>query len=465
MDLSKNKPDFHQLLKRTVEKYRMLETEDSVVVAVSGGPDSVALLSGLLGLADEYRLKLRIFHLNHQLRPNAERDAEFVRQLGLRHQVPVTIESVDVGGFCRRHNYSIQEGARIVRYKLLDKITQETGARKIATGHHANDVVETFLMRLLKGAPLSGLTGIPPIRNGKIIRPLIEQKRGDIEAYLHTNGIEYIIDETNLTDKYRRNRVRHHLMPALEAQEPDYLENILHTCEILREEEAYLAGAASKIYKKMAFHYGNEVAFNAENLKKIAPALGYRLLGLAVRELNTGRREITSRRLKDLWKALNRHFKRCDLSDKIGVCLDRGQVVIFSRDLEPLKQTELVIDEIVKVAPDIKLALRLGGPSDFSRESDCFTAFADAEKISWPLNVKSFQPGDRFIPLGMKGKKKLHDFFIDEKVPRRVRRRVPIVADRQRIIWVGGYRLDERVKVTETTTKIAIIKMIVGNSH
>jgi len=464
MELNKNKADFHQQFKKTVDKYKMLSNGDKVLAAVSGGPDSVALLIGLLGCVDEYNLKLYIFHLNHQLRTGGRRDAEFVSRMGLNYKVPVTIESVDVGDFCRRNRYSIQEGARVVRYELLDETARKIGARKIATGHNADDVVETFLMRLLRGSGLQGLTGIPPIRDGKIIRPLIETSRVDIEEYLSLNNIEYVIDETNLSDKYWRNRVRHHLVPALERQNPDYVADISRTCEALREEESYLSGAASKIYNQLASRYSNEIAFNTEDLRKIEPAIGYRLLWLAVRDLDIGGRGVALRSLRELWKRLQGDFTSCDLSARIGVCLERGQVVIFLRDLEPLKETELVIDESVEVAPDIRIALRLGGRGDFSSAENRFTAFADADKLSWPLKVRNFQPGDRFIPLGMKGKKKLHDFFIDGKVPRRLRRRVPIVADGQGIIWVGGYRLDERVKVTKKTTKIAIIKMVMGES-
>lgn len=437
----------------------MLKKGDSVLVAVSGGPDSVALLMCLRHLAAEYRLRLHVFHLNHRLRGTAISDEEFVRCLADRLRIPATIISVDVGKYCRQQKYSLQAGAREIRYRLLDETAENMGAEKIATGHNADDVVETFFMRLLKGSGLPGLTGIPPVRQGRIIRPLIETRRSEIIDFLTKEGIEYIIDETNFSEKYLRNRVRNRVIPVLTVVNPNLTDAVLHTTELLRAEESYLEFQAVKEFERLAVCRQGEIYFDAVGLKLIDAAVGYRIIRLAIKRLDDSA-HIDSRQLKTVWDLIvSGNLRRRDLASRISVCQEGERVVLFLH-AEPLKSVELQAGERMMILPDLFLEVKVENRNRAPVIGSSSTAYTDFNKILWPLWARSYEPGDRFVPLGMKDKKKVHDYFIDEKVPKRLRRRIPLVVDQKQIVWIAGHRLDDRVKVTDETTKVAIIKLI-----
>lgn len=449
-------------VRATVEKYRMLKRGDNVLAAVSGGPDSVALLFSLMNLAQDYNIKLHIFHLNHQLRPDADGDAEFVRNLGSALNIPTTVLSADVLAHCRRHKLSIQEGAREVRYRLLEETAGRISASKIATGHNANDAAETFIMRLLQGSGLTGLTGIPPVRDGRIIRPLIETGRDEIIIFLKDNNLEFIEDESNFKDKYYRNKLRLRLMPVLDDLSFNFQKTVLKTCDLLREEDIYLEAAAAEKFSNIAHLHEEDIYLSRLPLIKLGPVIGRRVIRIALRKRGMSPRRINSFHLQTIWESVAADTLSCsDLPDGISVCHENGQVVIFSRDIAPIEILKLTDGDKLPITSDLCLGLTVSDHRGGSIiVSDCNVAQADADRISWPLAVRSFKPGDRFIPFGMSGSKKVHDFFIDEKVPRRLRQRIPIVADQEKIIWIAGYRLDDRVKITEKTTKLAVIKMM-----
>ncbi|MCK4778170.1 MAG: tRNA lysidine(34) synthetase TilS, partial [Actinomycetia bacterium] len=227
---------FEQKALKTIKKYRMLKKNDKVLVAVSGGPDSVALLNILLTLKTKYNLSLHVFHLDHMIRKEKSRkDAIFVKKLTDRLKLPRTILSFNVPVFSKELGYSLEEAGRKVRYKLYEKVSAQIKADKIALGHQADDQIETFLMRMIRGTGLEGLSGIPPRRGEKIIRPLIETSRDEIESYCFQKNIKFRTDETNLEGSNLRSKIRYYLLPYLLAYNRQFRKNILNLINIVRE--------------------------------------------------------------------------------------------------------------------------------------------------------------------------------------------------------------------------------------
>lgn len=430
-----------------------------MVVAVSGGPDSTALLQALFWLRQDYQLELSVFHLNHQLRPEAAAEAEFVAgragQLGL----PVAVVQADVRGYCRERRLSLQEGAREVRYQKLAAVREDIGADKAALGHTADDVAETMVMRLIKGTGLAGLAAIPPTRDGWIIRPLIETSRATIEAFLAEQGIAYVIDPSNRDERYFRNRVRLRVMPLLKQLNPDFIGSAGHTARILREENELVEAVAARHYTELVRVAEDEIQFPLEQLRALAPALRRRVLRLAVAAVKGDLRQID-------FDHLERASAACEsvaatelhLPGKVRVLTDGRHLVVCPKEVEGLGPAELASGETREIDRlTISVTIKERGRADVAGDRE--TVYLDAEKIHWPLTVRSVQPGDAFQPLGMVGHKKLQDFFVDAKIPKRRRPSIPVILDQEQIVAVGTLRIDERAKVAPSTRKVAVIKI------
>jgi tRNA(Ile)-lysidine synthase len=222
----------------TIRKYQMIQPEDKIILAVSGGPDSTALLYLMYDLMDELKCSLHIIHLNHNLRgEESGADEEFVREHAKKLNLPITVESINVKDVITSKE-SIESGARRIRYKFYERVMSEIGANKVAQGHTADDQTETVMMRFLRGSGTRGLSGIPPIRDSIYIRPLIETTRGEVEEYLQSLNINPRLDSSNLSTEYERNKIRHELIPIIERNYSPNIKRILQqTADILRVEE------------------------------------------------------------------------------------------------------------------------------------------------------------------------------------------------------------------------------------
>ena len=240
-------------VRQAIKKYKMLSPGDRVVVGISGGPDSLALLSTLRSLSKEFNLSLSLAHLNHMFRgKEAEADARFVQKVSRAWKLPLKSESFDVPAFARKEKLSPEEAARQIRYKFLSQVSLEFKASRVALGHTEDDQLETLLMRLIRGTGHEGLKGIPPVRilnakpRVKVIRPLIETSRAEIESYLDKHKLKARSDSSNLQPIYLRNKIRLELLPLLRQYNPRIKEVLLSTMRILREEEEYLQENARK---------------------------------------------------------------------------------------------------------------------------------------------------------------------------------------------------------------------------
>lgn len=452
-------------VKETIKKYRMLDCGDRVVVAVSGGPDSVCLLSVLHALAKDLDLTLHVAHLDHQFRgAESAAEARFVEGLAKDLGIDATGESRDVPSYCAERGLSTQAGAREVRYKFLQQVAKATGAQRIALGHTANDQAETLLMRLVRGAGISGLSAIPPVREN-IIRPLIGITRNEVLAYLQEQGIDFRTDPSNRIPVYFRNRVRLELLPVLEGFNPRITEALAAQAHLLRDEneaiEAMLPGILQNILRRQE----ETVRINREEFNRLLPALRRRVLRKAI-ELLAGNDAIDHSwiRTEEALGFMAEAQSGRSMEVPGGLLLEReyDSLVFRAGEQEPVFCIPLSIPGET-VVPAARLAIEtvlLENPPDPDEDGGNYLwqAVFDYDKMSLPLYLRNRRTGDRFSPAGMGGRsKKLQDYFVDEKLPRMRRNAAPLLATEHDVVWIVGMRTDGRFLPGPGTSKVLVV--------
>jgi tRNA(Ile)-lysidine synthase len=416
-----------------------------------------------VALAPTWSLRLVVAHLNHQLRGStADEEAAFVNEMASGFGIPCEVASRDVAEYGTRHRLSVQEAARTVRYAFYDEVAAKYSADKIALGHHADDNAESILIHLLRGTGPLGLVGIPPVRDGRIIRPLIDLTRKEILGYLERQGLEYVRDASNLDTDYLRNRIRHHLLPLLRKQyNPSTLDALNRLGSILEAEEDYWDLTVRQVFQELGKQTPQGTSLPVSRLAELHPALLRRVIRQAVLLVKGDLKRLGHVHVQAVIQLITGRTPsgRLNLPDGITVSRDREAVYFSSDPPQEIAQFEHDIPGVQTTPiPEIGIALQLQA-CDSSEVSDprsypLTTALFDMEAITFPLTVRSFKEGDRFNPLGMIGSQKVKDFFINQKVPRLERLRCPILLSGGHIIWVGGYRIDDSVKITEKTRKI-----------
>jgi tRNA(Ile)-lysidine synthase len=449
-------------VKGTIERYQMIEPHDHIGVAVSGGADSIVLLDILAGLRDELHISLTILHLNHGIRgKEAARDQQFVGALSREYTLPCFDKVADVPAYKRERSLSPQEAAREVRYLFFEEAIQAHALDKVAMGQTADDQAETVLMRFITGGGTRGLKGIPPLR-GPYIRPLIEVWREELLEYAQHKGLSFVQDSSNMKKAYLRNRIRHELLPALREYNPNIKERFLQLSQVLAEDESYLEALTDEVVKRIVTGV-EEASIPIAQLLAFPQALQARILQHAYTQLTSGgvleyfhvknilqmiRGERGSKRLalpKDLWAA--------QVYDTLvlrkGAEIPEGITEAIELEIPGRTRLDGFGVEIEAVVTDERIAPR----------PDPQEAYLDYHQLTIPLRVRSVSPGDSFTPLGMDGRKKLKNFFIDLKIPRSERSTIPLVISGGDICWVAGWRIDERFKVGDKTKKTLKLTM------
>lgn len=457
------------LIKRvrgTIEKYGMLGDGDRVLVAVSGGPDSVFLLYSLGELTPRYNLSLHVAHLDHRLRgEESKEDAKWVAALADRMGIPSTVESFDLPSYLEAMGVSTEEGGRRVRYEFLERIGSEIGADRIALGHTANDQAETLLLRLIRGAGTLGLSSIPPKR-GKVSRPLIEIAKEEILEWLNSRNTAYRIDSTNLTLSCRRNVIRRVILPELARLNPGVVGTLRRTAEILREEEDFLASEVKKVLLKVVRRRkGQKIVLDLDGLLDYNISLRRRILREVVQNLKGDLLRISFKDVDALLQLcqFGRTGSRVDLPSLVA---EKGYGELILREGEPEEaehfEKKVQIPGITTVDSTLQIGCEVISSSDLSEGLDFENrAYFDLALLTPPLMVRSRRRGDRFIPFGMEGSSKsLKDLFIEEKIPRRLRPRVPVLADGQGILWIIGHRRSDRAKVGPSTGEVLVVERL-----
>lgn len=471
-------------VRRASAEHRMFLPGQTVVVAVSGGPDSVALAHLLLRLAPELSLRLHAAHLDHCLRgEESAADARFVGELMASWRIPLTAGAVDVPAHLARAGGSAEEVARRLRYEFLDRVAAEVGAERIALGHQADDLVETILMNLLQGAGPRGLAGIPPVRGERYVRPLLSLTRAEIIAYLAAQEVPYRLDPSNAAPDFFRNRIRNELIPYLErVYAPNLRALLVRTGNLLREEDEYLEGLAGTLRQDLATpaEQGGWV-IPAAALSAAPSALARRVVrqlwtDLAEPEGEAARPSRLSYERVEAVLALAREGrtgKRLELPGGVRV-RQRYTELVWQRkgkvgEAGGFPPTELIVPGETFVQGrglTITAEERSSGPGESARllaeaaASGGLMAVFDLDRLDPPLELRGRRPGDRFRPLGAPGRKKLKDHLIDRKVPREERDRLILLADRggERPVWVVGDRPANEVRVTPGTNRLLVLR-------
>ena len=452
-------------VERTIAGHGMMRRGDGVVAGLSGGPDSVCLLHVLHRLGALLGIRLVAAHFDHGLRPaEDENETRFVTGLARSLNIPV-----DGGKWASSQipgKGSMEERARDARYRFLEAARRKFACRRIALGHTLDDQAETVLIRLLRGSGPAGLSGIPPRRKGGIIRPLIDIRRSDIESYLARNGLSYVTDSSNADQRILRNRIRLELLPVLTNYQPRIIENLARTARIMRDDEDWMAGTAAEWLNDSAEQGENHtVRIPVAAFNRLHRSVRNRVIRLALeraagtlRRVDAGHVEAVNR-----LAAGSRPQARLDLPNNATVARTYGHLVFATfSEAAPIDFSYTIggpgIFRLEAIQRNIALTV---GPAESrnSNENAPRTARLDADRVAFPLTVRNPRPGDRFIPLGMSGHKKVKDFFIDLKIPASDRLRTPILLQGNDIVWICGYRIDERVKVTPDTRRVLRVTM------
>lgn len=440
----------------------MLRGGEKVLVAVSGGPDSLVLLDVLWRLQDPFRLRLEVFHVDHALRPDSAAEADYVSRVAETYRLPFRHERVEVKPEGPRGRMSPEEAAREARYASLERRMHAGGFDRVALGHQADDRVETLLLRLITGAGPRALASIPPVR-GPYIRPLIEIWSKEIEDYLECLPLPPLRDPTNLDLTVPRNRVRHALLPYLESEfNPAVRLSLARTLDLMNEEKAAGTIDGAGDGATLATPGG---AIELDAYEEMPPAAQRLLLW---RELLALGLRPSFRLVEDLRANVcaGRSGNRMDLPGGWVALREYGRVILLRSEDEgepglPAGAQELELPgEGEYPCPAAGISLKIvfqeasTGWRELVREGPR-VASLDLDRLAFPLLLRFIRPGDRFKPLGAPGSRKVQDFLTDAKVPRRARPRTMVLLSRSRVAWLVGQRIDDGFKVTPDTLRIA----------
>lgn len=473
-----------QAVGKTIETYRMLQTGDSVLVGVSGGPDSMALLHVLIALVPRLHLRLGVAHLNHGLRKeDSDCDAEFVASIARQLGLPNYVQKMDVRSYQKINRLSLEEAARHVRYDFYYAVAKTNGYDKIALGHHADDNAELVLMHIFRGSGTRGVSGIPPVRGEKIIRPLIDLKKSEILDFLARKKIAYISDLSNKDTQYLRNRIRHHLIPSLKSSyNPKISETLIRMASITRVEEDWIEDILNPIFEESVIEINDDkIILSAQYVDRLHIAAKRRIFRRAIARVKGDLKRISLSHIESAIRLLKKKsgYGCLDLPDRIRIYLEGDNLVICQ---ERYALRELQSDARKSVTCDFEYSLSEPG-SIFIKEinthirfsvissdglPECFhaghqVAFVDMDNISFPLIVRNVRSGDRFTPLGMTGSQKVNRFFSNKKIPKIERIKCPVLTDGEgKIIWVAGHRIDEFFRVLPLSKIVLKIELFLA---
>lgn len=446
-----------------IDRNGLLQTGDSVLVGFSGGPDSVALLHLLTRLRKSLALKLYAVYFNHGLRPAAARKEErFCEETCRRWHVPLDIIRENIPVVARRRRMGIEEAARDFRYAQLEELATTLGCSRIALGHQADDQVETILFRFLRGTGRTGLTGIPA-RRGKIIRPMLDITRAEILAYLKGRKIRYCQDASNSNIAFRRNYLRHRLLPLIRREvNPQVDRNIRELADTLSEEESFLDQMSRRVFKRLAIaSAGGKLMLDLQIYVEYPLWLRRRVLRRALTELVGNRLSLD--------KSAIERIDRAALSGVGSISIGKGtqveiarQKIVFAQAVGMTAEASLSIGNrwvrALGLTTELRAQVRRRRSKAAPKLRRGSRVTVDRQKLSPPLSIRRIRAGDRFAPLGMKGRKKVGDYLTDRKFPAAMRDEVLAVCDSDGIVWLVGFEIADRVKIDPATTEVVTLE-------
>lgn len=479
----------------TIDAHHLLPRGDTVVLGVSGGPDSLCLLHVLRQLAEGYGVTLHAAHLHHGIRGHeADEDARFVQELCASWGVPCTVERVDVPTLARTRRLAIEEAARQARYAFLGSLARCLGGQTVAVAHNADDQVETVLMHFLRGSGLAGLRGmrplswldelrlgeeLPDLQQGRIrlVRPLLNVTRQEILAYCEQHALRPRFDRSNLDQTYYRNRLRHELLPLLETYNPNIREVLWRTAEVVAADYELLRQQLAVTWSAVVRQESNEaIVFDLATLRALPLSLQRSVLREGIHRLRRSLRNINWVHVDDALAILHKGRAGAKATLPQGLVLTLGYdeaILASSNQALPLKddRPRLYQEPLSLPVPGCvalprsnwvissEILPREALPADWDVNPNPYVAYLDASALTFPLRLRRRQEGDWFCPLGLGGhRQKLRDFLINAKVPRHERDTVPLLVSGEDILWVVGWRVDARYALTPATRQVLVVR-------
>lgn len=451
---------------KTIIENNMFDKGDRVIVAVSGGPDSIALLHVLYKLKEELHISLYVAHINHGLRGiESDKDEEYVGKVCKDLNIEFRSKKVDINEISRLRNMSSESAGREVRYEFFKELVKKFSAQKVAIAHNANDQAETILMRIMRGTGMDGLIGIRPVRDNIFVRPLINCTRNEIEQYCLENKLNPRIDKTNLEAIYSRNKVRLQLIPYIQENfNKDIIQGLNRLSDTIKIDNDYIEAISKEKYKKYCDTNEEKVIISKEAFLEHESIIT-RIIRLAIQNLVGNLYNFERIHIYDIIR-----IQRCSTGKELNLpgnvysINNYGDIVITRDKKQNIKarSEEYILGNGVNVIEDanIKVGIRVVNveeKTDFKHNK--WIKYFDYDKIKGDITLRFRRDGDRFTPLGMSGSKKLKDLFIDLKIPKEERNEIPLICFGTSIAWITGYRVSEIFKVDENTKNILEVKI------
>lgn len=463
---------FGELMRETVlnniSEYNLISKEDNIIAGVSGGLDSMALLMVLYDLKEELNFNIIVCHVNHGVREEAVEDQEFVRNVANRLDLEFHTINVDMVSYGKEKGITSEEAGRELRYGFFRKIIKKIGKGKIAVAHNKNDQVETLLQRLMRGTGIHGLKGME-FQSQDIIRPILNISRDEIEEYLEGNNIKYVIDKTNLLPIYNRNKVRLELIPYIQENfNPNIIETLWRTSQTANIDSTYLDEVSQKNYDNIVKDEDTySIILDEHKFINIHRSIQNRIIRLAILRLIQNIQGVSEHHITSVVDMFleGKTGKQIDLPNGLVARVSYNDLIIEKEQKSSNGPYEfsLNIGENTIERLDININLKLVSEMDYKDDSS--SKYIDYDKIKGNLFLRNRRNGDRIIPLGMKGSKKIKDYFIDKKIPREDREGVPLLVDDENIIWILGHSISDLYKVSKSTKRILEINYIGGKNN
>ena len=438
---------FETKIENFITEHQLLDKQIDVLVAVSGGLDSVALLNFLV----ENGYKCAIAHCNFHLRgENSDLDTEFVKKLAKKYHIPLYINEFDTLKIAEQNGESIEMTARNLRYGWFDELLQNNDFQAVVVAHHQNDNAETILLNLIRGAGIRGLAGIRPIRE-KIVRPFLCVTRSEIMSYAQEKGLQWREDLTNLDVKFKRNQIRHKILPEIEHQNPVFVQNISKFADNIYD-AIVLYNSAIESFSKQILSEDNGIFKLDIKTLFTCPApktLLFEILQKFDFQANT---------VDEIFENIYSQSGKKYFSKNYKIVKDRKKLLILKN--ETVDNQQFIIKQDTKfIEKPFKISFEVIDIKEIkSLKVDKNVALFDYDKIAFPLTLRTWQSGDYFLPFGLKGKQKVSDYFVNQRFSLLDKQNAWLLLSDKKIMWIVNYRTDERFKITEKTKKVLSAK-------
>lgn len=450
-----------------IQQEKLIKKGDGIVVGLSGGPDSVCLLYLLISIREKIGINIAAAHLNHMLRGKAaDEDEEFAKRLCEKLNIEFFSKKVDINKYSKEHSLSSEAAGRKVRYEFFNDVMKKLNYNKIATAHNANDQAETVLMRMMRGAGLEGLCGIPVNRENKYIRPILFLKREEIENYCKEKGVKPRIDATNLERIYSRNKVRLDILPYMKENfNQDVIEAINRMSILLQEDNKFIDKEVNKIFNDKCKIFNKSVTINKE-VFLLEEAVIKRVIRKSIEYVSGNKYDVELKHIEDVEK-IQKHGtgKRINLPNNLiainvygDIKIKYEQEVNSNNNVRIITKSEL-IDNVI-VFNDFRMEFKvIDNNENINYNKNSFIKYFNFDKINKGITIRYRKNGDRIIPIGLNGSKKVKDIFIDMKIPKEDRDSIPILEFDNNISWIVGIKQSDLYKIRKDTKKVLKISI------